>query len=589
MVFETPGEGALVADGDDLWVRVRASGRDAVDLSVDGAEPVAMLENEDDRFVAAFPLAPGRHHLLASLPGITGAFAEREVWVARAPEAPVDGFGITRSGSHALILSRGSPADDGFYAGRLSVLTLTTGGVPFETGRSRELTSKGVFGEVTDEGRLVWVDGWKNGHGTLHAGEIDGPEEVALRGVIDFRIAPDGRTIGARDEDGMIVVALDTGITQRVAPSSRVFVFAGESGDVASFAGEDDSLSRTVTFAGAPGYQPVVLAAPVLPVIGASPARREAALMEFRESGYGPLVLYDFESQVTARPFEDVSGFAYSSSGKWMLALADTFDGAASIGLLRRDVEDALPILLDGAFVRAGFDRSASHVYAVQEGELGALFRASLADSALSLSFVASDVSDFLALPDDRMLLLSSAGELALFETGGAVTALGTLNPDAPALSLSEDGATLAFTSVDGDRRPIRRVNLLTGANARLGQDARRPVALAGGAVAWSEGAGAAEGTRDLWMLPSFPASISGPRPLAADADEALALSADGDGFATNAGGRAICVDAGAHVTDLGAADPDRRELVFLDNGRIARFGIDGNESRVFFIQRCDL
>jgi len=162
------------------------------------------------------------------------------VSVGRAPESPIDGFGLSDSGREALFLSDGSPSDGGLFAGRLSVLTLASSGAPYETGVSRELTSRGVYGEVTDQGRVTWVDDWTDEHGTLHLAERNGPEEVRVTRVRDFKFAKDGRTLGALD-DGVLVVEPQGDVTHRVAASSRAFVFSGPGNDVVSFDGETET------------------------------------------------------------------------------------------------------------------------------------------------------------------------------------------------------------------------------------------------------------------------------------------------------------------------------------------------------------
>lgn len=586
MQFESPPGNAYVADGDDVSIRVRANGYDEVLLSVDGADPVPLMRDAAKKFVATLPLAAGRHRLVATIPGIAGAVDERDVSVARAPASPIDGFGLSDSGREALFLSDGSPSDDGLFAGRLSVLSLATSGTPSQTRVSRELTSHGVYGEVTDEGRVTWVDGWKNEHGTLHLADRDGEEVVTVKRVRDFAFAKDGRTLGILD-DGVLVVEPQTAVTHRVASSSRAFVFSGSGHDLVSFDGETGNNARRATFAAAPAYAPVILVSPVLPVIASSPTRREAALVEYEPSGPGKLVLYDFTMQIVTRPFDGVEGFTFSRDGDWLLALADTVDGEASVGLLRRDVPDAEAVVLDGGFVRAGFDDSASRVFALESGSAGLLHVASLADDPPVFTPLVGAVADFLALPEDRMLLLTVDADLLLVEADGSYVLLGRWNEDDPEVSLSVDGATFAFTAIEGTRKPVRRVNLLTGESADLGLDGRRPVALDGGAVAWAERS--SPDTHDVWIFPTFPASIAGPRPVIADVDvgKPFAPSADGSRFALVAGDRVFCADAGAHVQDLGLADPERRDVFFLGDGRVGRFGLDRSDARVFFVQRC--
>lgn len=579
--FEAPEAKAFIADGSNLSIRVRAKGYDEVLLSVDGAEPVSLMRDASKKFVAELTLPAGRHTLVATVPGIAGAVAERDVFVGRVPQSPIDGFGLSDSGREGLFLSDGHPSDDGLYAGRMSVLTLTTSGESV----ARELSDHGVYGEVTDEGRVTWVDGWKNGHGTLHLAERDGPELLRVKDVRDFKFAKDGRTLGVLD-DGVLVVD-PAGDDHRVASASRVFVFSGPSNDVVSFDGETGNDARRATFAAAPDYAPVILVTPVLAIIASNPSRRQAALVGYDPSGPGELLLYDFETLVVDRPFDGVGGFTWSLDGDWLLALTDTSDDVASVGLLRRDVPDAAPVVLDGSFSRAGFDESASRVFALEGGDAGTLFVGSLADDPPVLTALVSGIADFLALPEDRMLLLGTDADLVLVEADGSYAELGRWNEDDPEVSLSPDGATLAFTCVDGLRKSIRRVNLLTGEIGDLGDDAVRPVALNGGAIAWAERSGA--DSHDVWILPTFPASISGARPVIANVDvsKPFAPSYEGDRFAVVAGDRVFCADAGAHVLDLGFADTARRDVFFLPDGRVGRFGLDGREDRVFFIQRC--
>ena len=580
--FESPPRDAFVADGDDLRVQVRADGYDELLLSVDGGDPVSLLRDGAGKFVATLPLAPGRHRLAAVVPGVAGAVDERVVSIGRAPQSPIDGFGLSDSGREVLLLSDGSPSDDGFFAGRLSVLNLTTSGASV----ARDLTNDGVYGEVTDEGRVTWVDGWKNEHGTLHLAERNGPETVTVKRARDFKFARDGRTLGVLD-DGVVVVDPFTDVVHRVAEESRVFVFSGPGNDVVSFDGETGNNARRVTFASAPDYAPVILVTPVLPVIASNPTRREAAIAGYDPAGPGTLVLYDFEAQVVDRPFDAVGAFTWSRDGNWLLALTEAFDGLGSVGIQQRSVPGAPTIVLDGSFSRAGFDESASRVFALEPGVPSVLYVASLADDPPVLAPLLIQVADFLALPDDRMLLLTVDSDLVLVEADDSYTTLGRWNEDNPEVSLSQDGATFAFTSVDGARKPIRRVNLLTGDIGDLGEDARRPSALNGGAVAWAERSGA--DSHDLWILPTFPAAISGPRPLLADVDvgKPFAFSPDGERFAAVAGDRVFCGDAGAHMLDLGLADTKRRDVFFLGDGRVGRFGLDGSEDLVFFVQPC--
>lgn len=598
MTIEAPPVRAFVADGDDTWVRVRAKGAEAAMLSVDGGDPVPMMRDEDGKFLAALPLAAGRHELLVTVPGVAGAVAERTVFVGRAAASPVAGFDVSRAGTRALVLSDAAPGAGGLYEGTMSVLTMTTASAPFDTGASRVLSREAVYGEATDEGRVTWVDAWKGERGTLHLAEIDGAGDpiASVPRVRDFKFGRDGRTLGALD-DGVVVIGPADGEVKRVAATARAFVFAGVGSDVVAFSGESGSNARTATLASAPGYEPVVLAPPVLPIIASSTSRREAALLEYVDGGYGDLVLYDFSTLEAARPFSGVSGFVYSRDGNVLLALVDSGSGSASVGVLRRDEPSPAPAIFPGEFVQAGFDASGTRVYALEpeatlpgesHGTL-ALRVANLGDVEPAFTTIASHIADFLALPDDRMLLLTAGGELAIVEPDGAVLELGEWNPERKQVSLSRDGATFAFTAIDGDRRPIRRVNLLTGTMGDLGENAQRPIALDGGAVAWAESKGAGLAGSDLWILPTFPAALNGPRPIAADVSTSrpFAVSPDGVHFAAIAGNAVHCGDAGGHLTALGATDARRRDVFFLADGRVGRFGIDGPEEQVLFFQRC--
>lgn len=586
-----PARNGFVREGEPIVVRVLAERHDEVRLELDGEVVAPAAERDGGEFVTELvAAAPGRHRLVAEVPGVPGAADVRDVFVARAPHAPVDGFGFARGASHVITLSDARPSGGGLYAGRLTVVGI----VETSGGFVRELTGDGVFAEVSDGGLLAWTDGWDGAAGTLHLAGLDGPEIATFEDARDASFGKDGVTLGVLDE-GVVVRTAD-GEVRRVVPSSRAFVFAGPAGDLVSFDGEADGTGRrTASFATAPDYDLVtVLASPVFPLIASNPVRRESALIEWHEpeTPRGSLVLFDYASASVERPFDRVVALTFSRDGAWLVALVDVPEGTltGSVGLLSRSAP-GVPMVHGGDFKKVSFDRGTTRLFALEDTAIGAVHRAWLDSPAPDFEVIATGVQEMYALPGDRMLLLLDGGDLAIVQPDDGIVELGTAAGDGT-LSVSPDGEHLVFTAAGaGGAIVARRVDLASGHRGDLGTlEARRPVALAGGAVAWAEPA-VVGGGEVLWMLPAFPGSFGGPRVVSASLETTgiFPVAPDGGAFAAVLGGRAVCVRAGGTVKDLGVPDPVRPTPFFLEDGGVARFGIDrGDERRVLFLQRCD-
>lgn len=590
ITFVDPVRNGFVREGEPIAVRVRAERHDEVRLTADG-EPAGEAPARGAGGVFEVELAammPGRHRLVAEVPGVPGAADVRDVFVARTAHAPVDGYGFAQGASHVITLSGAKPAAGGLYEGRLTVFGLvTTAG-----GFVRELTGDGVYAEVSDGGLVAWTDGWTGSKGTLHLAPLDGPEVAVFEDARDAIFGKDGRTLGVLD-DGVVVRTPD-GEVRRVVPSSRAFVFAGPASDLVSFDGDGGDSRRTASFAASPDYETVtVLATPVYPLVANNPVHRESALIEWHAEGEprGSLVLYDYETATVERPFDGVLALTFSRDGAWLVALVDSPEGElmGSVGLLSRTAP-GVPMVHAGDFRKVSFDRGTTRVFAHESTAIGAVHRAWLDSPAPVFEVIATGVQEMFVLPGDRMLLLHDQGDVSVVQPDDSILELGTAGGDGT-LSVSPDGEHLVFTAAgEGGRIVARRADLVAESVGDLGTiEARRPIALAGGAVAWAEPSADGEG-EVLWMLPAFPGSFGGPRVVSASLQTAgvFPVAPGGGAFAAVADGRALCVRASGMAKELGPPDPGRPTPFFLEDGRVGRFGVDRGEERVLFLQRCD-
>ncbi len=533
-------------------------------------------------------LPRGRHRLELVAPEIPGMSATRTVFVDRLPDSPIDGLGLSPDGGLALALSDGRPADDGLFVGPLT-LTRIGDGPPLH----RLLARNGAFGEVAPgEGTVAWVDRWRAGRGRLRVASVDGSDEGAtLAGVRGIAYAPDGATLAARG-DGIHVAAAPFVDFVEAAASADLFAFVGPEDDLVAFAKTDVEGAYRATMASAPGYAPTAL----LPVLRASIARRggarEVALRHFDAEGPGGLSLYDFGSRSLDERFTAVSTVAYSGDGAWMLAIADP--DAAGIGrLVLEDRSTGAEVEVADGIVDAAFEPEGGRVLALSSS--GGLTEIDLTGTPFGVEALADGVVAFAALEGGARLWQTADGSLfaRLLDAapgGPAVVPLGPVREDAPEVVASSDARTIAFASEDGTRRPVRRVDLALGMIADFGVDARGPILLASGAVAWIERR--EEAIDDLWVFPAFPISIRGPRRLAERIDAgAIAIRSDSAAIAVvsddGGGGLVRCVDPWMRERSLGPFEAAAPRPFFHADGRIVWWGRDGRERRVLFLERC--
>lgn len=609
--FHTPGPRAFVDGRIAPPVEVEAGRARRLVLHLDGAEIASLEPDADGRFRTRLAVMPprGRHVLEAFDPDVPGRDARVELFVDRAPDSPVDGFGFSPAGDWAITLADGRPSDDGLAAGRLELVAMH----PLLAGRgSRRLSERGVSGVVGSgvEPVVAWLDGWSEGRGDLHVEVADGTGprdggEGGLPGVREIALSPSGNRLGVLD-DGLAVWSspFDAGGLRRVAHEADAFLFAGPAEDLVGFAraGDDGGAEALrAVFAAAPEYAPVALASRVDPVLARNPAAREVALRAHGGDLWGDLLLFGFDGAGVSSPADRVSGFEFSASGEWLVALSRADADGAGILAVSRRLPPAATFTVPGSFIAAAFDREEDHLLALTAQ--GDLLEIDLRASSPSAAPLAAGVIAFAALEARSALWATADGAMWVRTPDLAVLPAGTLHPTRPEVAFDHALDVVAFTSVDGDREPIRRVDLRTGAVAMFGVEARRPTPLAEGALAWAERRADAEdegalANEDLWLYPAFPASIGGPRRVAerVAAQAPFPVRPDGRALAVLAGqprrgerweARALCVGVDRLVDDRGAADVTRRATFFLPDGRMVWFGPDGDEDRVLFAAPC--
>jgi hypothetical protein len=573
-----PADGAYVRDDAPVEVAAAREGAAALELAVDGHDAGALVLGSDGIFHGeAHGLTAGRHAIDVSSPGIPGGAGHAAIFVGRLPADGLDGWDFSQDASLIVTRSHSHAVDGSQLAGRLTLEALD--GPPLH----RELSDAGLYGAAS-AGTVAWIEGWRDGRGTL-AIDAEGVTR-RLPGARAFQLQ--GTTVAALGE-GLDVLEppYDRPIT--IAPEAARFGFLDGSGDLGALG---LGTSAQMTVAAAPGWMPQVLRDPVVPRIAPRPGAREVAVA----TAAGELLRWDLAAEAVSPVAPNVFSFGWSADGRFLVAFQSAPPGLRVEG-------EGLTRFFPGVFAGALFDPETAHLDALDAD--GTLLEIALEPAPVG-TVAATGVSRFQPLAGGALLWSDGAGALTLRRPDGLELPVGTLLADRPEVAFRDDLEAFAFPTQEGGLEPIRAVDAVTGSVQEYGVRARRPTFLADGAFAWLEDRPDTEpaslANEDLWLFPSFPASLAGAKPVASRADSSQAsltvsfdrthiaildaLPLPGESWA--AGARCIATDGSARR--LGDADPGLRRVFFLPDGRVVWFGADGAdgmERRVMFLTGC--